>query len=74
MRAGVWKHRRSGDLYLVLGAGHDSDYEWREVVIYVPLYTRADRTGPRLAVRTRDEFEDRFDYLGEGYRPWMEEA
>lgn len=60
IRAGVWRHRKGKD-YLVLGLGHDADHEDRVVVVYVPLY---DVPGPRLAVRTVEEFLDRFTYLG----------
>lgn len=67
MQTGVYRKRDDNNLYLLLGPGHDSDYKDREVVIYVPLYTRPDRTGPRLAVRTRASFEEKFEYLGEGY-------
>ena len=50
--AGVWRHWKGRD-YLVLGLGHDADHEGRTVVVYVPLY---DVAGPRLAVRTVEEF------------------
>lgn len=70
MHAGIYKHRKGG-LYLLLGTGHDADHEEREVVVYVPLYTDPDRTGPRLAVRTRSEFEERFEFMGEHYEKGM---
>ena len=50
--AGVWRHWKGRD-YLVLGLGHDADHEGRTVVVYVPLY---DVPGPRLAVRTLEDF------------------
>lgn len=52
LRAGVWRHWKGRD-YLVLGLGHDADHAGRTVVVYVPLY---DVPGPRLAVRTLEEF------------------
>ena len=65
--AGVWRHWKGKD-YLVLGLGHDADVEGRTVVVYVPLY---DVPGPRLAVRTLEEFVGqaspgvrRFTYVG----------
>ena len=67
--AGVWRHWKGKD-YLVLGLGHDADHDGRTVVVYVPLY---DVPGPRLAVRTLEEFLGeaspgvaRFSYLRPG--------
>lgn len=67
LRAGVWRHWKGHD-YLVLGLGHDADAPGRTVVVYVPLY---DVPGPRLAVRTLEDFlgeaspgVPRFSYLG----------
>ena len=67
LQAGVWRHWKGRD-YLVLGLGHDADHEGRTVVVYVPLYEVA---GPRLAVRTVEEFlgeaapgAPRFRYVG----------
>lgn len=53
--AGVWKHYKSG-LYLVFGYGHDSNYEGRVVVVYIGLQLDDAKTGPRLAVRTVEDF------------------
>ena len=67
LQAGVWRHWKGRD-YLVLGLGHDADQEGRTVVVYVPLY---EVSGPRLAVRTVEEFlgeaapgAPRFRYVG----------
>lgn len=48
--AGVWRHWK-GHHYLVLGYGHDSNREGRQVVVYVGLQLDGAHTGPRLAVR-----------------------
>jgi hypothetical protein len=53
--AGVYQHYK-GPLYLVLGYGHDSNHEGRDVVVYVGLQLDAAKPGPRLAVRTADDF------------------
>jgi hypothetical protein len=55
LTAGVYRHYK-GHLYLVLGYGHDSNYEGREVVVYVGLELDDANTGPRLAVRTVEDF------------------
>lgn len=53
---GVYRHYKSDRSYLVLGLGHDANDERRTVVVYVPLYVSADEPGPRLAVRTVEDF------------------
>lgn len=54
--AGIYRHYKGG-LYQVLGLGFDANHAQRgNVVIYVPLYVRADQPGPRLAVRTARDF------------------
>jgi hypothetical protein len=70
VKSGIWKHLKSGRLYLVLGTGHDSNDHSREIVVYVPLYLGG--AGPRLAVRTRADFDEKFEFMGEGYSPGME--
>lgn len=78
--AGVYRHYK-GHRYLVLGYGHDADYEDRQVVIYVGLELDDARPGPRLAVRTAESFFGpvqlspggpvvaRFSYEGPSYEP-----
>lgn len=55
LKAGVWKHWK-GPLYLVLGFGHDANYEGRDVVVYIGLELVDAHTGPRLAARTVEDF------------------
>ena len=54
--AGVYRHYKADRHYLVLGLGHDANDASRTVVVYVPLYVSADQPGPRLAVRTLEDF------------------
>jgi hypothetical protein len=57
--AGVWqhwKHPEAPQRYLVLGLAHDTNVEDRDVVVYVPLYDNPALSGPRLAVRTVEDF------------------
>ncbi|MCU1590943.1 MAG: hypothetical protein JWP11_2199 [Frankiales bacterium] len=54
--AGVYRHYKAERYYLVLGLGHDANDGDRTVVIYVPLYVDAAEPGPRLAVRTVEDF------------------
>jgi hypothetical protein len=54
--AGVYRHYKAERYYLVLGLGHDANDAARTVVIYVPLYVDAAEPGPRLAVRTLEDF------------------
>lgn len=68
--AGVYRHWK-GRQYLVLGTAHDANVEGREVVVYVPLYVDETQTGPRLAVRTVEDFtattddgQQRFAWIG----------
>lgn len=53
-KLGVYRHYK-GQFYLVTGVAHDSNYEGRVVVVYVPLYVK-DEAGPQTAVRTLDDF------------------
>ena len=54
--AGVYRHYKAARHYLVLGLGHDANDDARTVVVYVPLYVDASQPGPRLAVRTLEDF------------------
>ncbi len=54
--AGIYRHYKAERFYLVLGLGHDANDDDRTVVIYVPLYVDAAEPGPRLAVRTLEDF------------------
>lgn len=53
--AGVYQHYK-GPSYLVLGYGHDSNEDGRDVVVYVGLQLDDAKPGPRLAVRTAADF------------------
>jgi hypothetical protein len=55
--AGVYRHYK-GHYYLVIGYGHDSNYEDRHVVVYVGLELDDAKQGPRLNVRTVADFFD----------------
>ena len=54
--AGVYRHYKAERYYLVLGLGHDANDDSRTVVVYVPLYVSGAEPGPRLAVRTVEDF------------------
>jgi hypothetical protein len=56
LEAGVYRHYKAERYYLVLGLGHDANDDDRTVVVYVPLYVSAAEPGPRLAVRTLEDF------------------
>ncbi len=49
---GTYQHWK-GPQYLVLGLGHDANYEARTTVVYLPLYPV---DGPPFAVRTLSDF------------------
>ncbi|HSX18429.1 MAG TPA: DUF1653 domain-containing protein [Candidatus Saccharimonadales bacterium] len=54
-RAGIYKHYK-GPLYLVLGLAHDANDEQRTAVVYIGLELDQAKAGPRLAVRTYEDF------------------
>jgi hypothetical protein len=54
--SGVYRHYKADRHYLVLGLGHDANDAARTVVVYVPLYVDAAQPGPRLAVRSVEDF------------------
>lgn len=56
MRMGIWKHYK-GPLYQVLGLAHDANHDDRTVVVYMPLQLNGAHLGPRMAVRTIEDFE-----------------
>ena len=53
--AGVYRHYKQR-YYLVLGYGHDANFDDRWVVVYVGLELNDARSGPRLAVRSVSDF------------------
>ncbi len=72
-RSGVYQHYK-GPLYQVLGVAHDANDSERIVVVYIGLELNPDHTGPRLAVRTVEDFDaevdgvPRFTYLGDTWQ------
>lgn len=54
--AGTYRHYKAERYYLMLGLGHDANDADRTVVVYVPLYVDPAEPGPRLAVRTVEDF------------------
>jgi hypothetical protein len=54
--AGTYRHYKGDRFYLVLGLGHDANHADRTVVVYVSLYVDPTEKGPRLAVRTVEDF------------------
>lgn len=56
LRMGIYKHYK-GPLYQVLGLGHDANHDDRVVVVYIPLQLDGAHLGPRIAVRTIEDFE-----------------
>jgi len=54
-KAGIYRHYK-GPLYLVLGLAHDSNDESRTAVVYIALQLDAAKAGPRLAIRTYEDF------------------
>lgn len=57
---GIYQHYKS-PLYLVLGLAHDANVEGREVVVYIGLELDGAHLGPRLAVRTLEDFTSWID-------------
>lgn len=58
MNLGVWRHYKGG-LYLVLGVARHTE-TGEELVVYVPLYERAD-AGLPLQARPRRMWEEAVD-------------
>lgn len=52
---GIYRHYKNR-LYQVLGSGHDSNIEDREVVVYIGLELDDSHFGGRWAVRTLSDF------------------
>jgi hypothetical protein len=62
--AGVYRHYK-GHYYLVIGYGHDSNYDDRHVVVYIGLELDDAKQGPRLNVRTVQDFFARVTPIGQ---------
>ncbi len=54
-KAGVYRHFK-GPMYMVLGLGKDANDDNRKVVIYIGLELDEQKTGPRISVRTYENF------------------
>jgi hypothetical protein len=73
---GIYRHYK-GPLYQVLGLAHDANNEDRVCVVYFGLQLDGAHLGPRLAVRTLEDFRwhidavPRFKYLGAELEEWM---
>lgn len=55
LRTGVYRHYK-GQLYYVFGYGHDANELGRAVVVYIGLELTDAKLGPRLSVRTAEDF------------------
>jgi hypothetical protein len=53
--SGIYRHWK-GKLYQVLGYAHDSNLDERVVVVYVPLELDGAHLGPRMAVRSVEDW------------------
>jgi hypothetical protein len=53
--SGIYRHYK-GFYYLVLGVAHDANDESRTVVVYIGLELVKAHTGPRIAIRTLEDF------------------
>ena len=54
-KAGIYQHYK-GPHYQVLGLAHDSNHENRVVIVYIGLELDKAKPGPRLGVRTYEDF------------------
>lgn len=54
-QAGIYRHYK-GPLYQFLSLAHDANHEDRTVVVYMPLQLEGAHLGPRMAVRTIEDF------------------
>lgn len=55
LRTGIYRHYK-GPLYTPFGYGHDANDPERTVVVYQGLELTDAHKGPRLAVRTAEDF------------------
>ena len=55
LKSGVYRHYKN-HFYLVMGYAHDANYEDRDLVLYVGLELDSAKPGPRLSVRTVEDF------------------
>lgn len=54
-KAGVYRHFK-GPMYLMLGLAKDANDDTRKVVVYIGLELDEHKTGPRMSVRTYEDF------------------
>jgi|SRR5882762_868629 len=55
IKLGIYRHYK-GQLYQVLGIAHDANDESRTCVVYIGLQLDKANPGPRMAVRTIEDF------------------
>lgn len=53
--SGIYRHYK-GPLYQVFAPAHDANVEGREVMVYMALELTKAHRGPRMAVRTVEDF------------------
>jgi len=66
MRTGIYRKRRTGNLYqfLLLAREH---YTGEQAVVYIPLRVEPEWAGTvRPCYIARGDFESKFEYVGEG--------
>lgn len=67
LKLGIYRHYKpAGALYQVLGLAHDANVGDRTCVVYFPLELNKEHLGPRLAVRTLENFLGRVHEDGSG--------
>lgn len=54
-RAGYYRHFK-GSMYLVLSLARDANEDGRTLVVYIGLELDEKKTGPRVSVRTYEDF------------------
>jgi hypothetical protein len=55
LKPGIYRHYK-GPLYQFIALGHDANHDDRTVVVYMPLQLDGAHLGPRMAVRTIEDF------------------
>jgi hypothetical protein len=66
MRTGVYRHKKNGHFYQFLLLVRDH-HNGNEGVVYIPLRIEPEWAGTvRPCWIVREEFEEKFEYVGEG--------
>lgn len=63
VKMGIYQHYK-GPLYQVFGLAHDANDPDRICVVYIALELNGAHLGPRLAVRTKEDFQARVMWDG----------